>query len=777
MRPSPTHNASIQVALLLTGLLAWSAPPTAAAEPKELAVGLQITSTLNYPNTPMSVTIDFADLIRQRRIDGVLDSNSIRVINSASGQAVRSARTEDFAYSDRGRIEWVVASPEHTTWSIRFRTVDALARPPLQPADQVPAVGVGDLLRYNSGTNRPITSFYSAELHDLTGDGRPDLVGSWNYAYRDRDPWAAPILYPALETGSPTRFGDLQRLRYFEPNTPETIRDLHTAYSSVDCVDFNSDGRLDLLYLNASTRTARILLGTTRRQPGGVPLFQADRSISVPRSNHCQAVDLDGDNDLDLVFANQWLQNTADEGWPLKLAAPAQLDLPAGCAFADLDSDGRLDAIHSESPAENATGGRLLWRRRLATVAPTFQPPVLLKSITESDITMVSASTLNDDTVLCVQHDAFQQLTFYRQLKTTPLRFTRLGRAESPSAVLALSDQAWPCLCDWDGDGDQDLLVGGGYGWPRVVINHGTDKQPSYREAQKILSDSKPIRLLRNPILGPPNSSHNMGYSYPVLVDWDNDGRRDLLCPNETNRIFWFQNLAPPGTSPRFGPRRQIHCEGFPDSVRLKTLSAVTAASPKSNNGVYPFEPTRPFMWRTGNAVADFNGDGLLDFVTLDGSVARAALFVQSRDTRGNLKLKRQANIRLEDGRLLTDAVVNRSSHWTESFRAVDWNRDGLIDLVYSVAGSHGGTLENGSIYLLKNVGTRTAPLFQAPTTFKCYGRPIRVTNHGPHPWVGDYNGDGLPDLIACVEWSVYPYYAHAALMMPEPPRYRLLGH
>ena len=91
MRPSPTHNDSIHVALLLTGLLAWSAQPTAAAEPKELTVGLQITSSLTFPNTPMSVTIDFADLIRQRRITGVLDSNSIRVINSASGQAVRSA--------------------------------------------------------------------------------------------------------------------------------------------------------------------------------------------------------------------------------------------------------------------------------------------------------------------------------------------------------------------------------------------------------------------------------------------------------------------------------------------------------------------------------------------------------------------------------------------------------------------------------------------------------------------------------------------------------------
>jgi len=99
MRPFPTHNASIHVALLLTELLAWSTQPTAAAEPKELAVGLQITSRLTFPNTPMSVTIDFADLIRQRRVTGVLDSNSIRVINSANGQGVPTMRC-DWSISD-----------------------------------------------------------------------------------------------------------------------------------------------------------------------------------------------------------------------------------------------------------------------------------------------------------------------------------------------------------------------------------------------------------------------------------------------------------------------------------------------------------------------------------------------------------------------------------------------------------------------------------------------------------------------------------------------------
>jgi hypothetical protein len=306
------------------------------------------------------------------------------------------------------------------------------------------------------------------------------------------------------------------------------------------------------------------------------------------------------------------------------------------------------------------------------------------------------------------------------------------------------------------------------------VINTGTDTWPRYENARRILSAGEPIRLLRNPLLGPPRNSHNMGYPYPVLVDWDADGCQDLFCPNETNRIFWFRNISNQGTAPRFGSRQQVLCDGFPDSPELKKLSATRATSRQSNNGVYPQELERPFMWRTGAAVADFNGDTLLDFVTCEGSVSRAALFVQYRDDSRHLRLKRHSVVRLKDGRELTGQVADRRANWTESFRPVDWNRDGLIDLVYSTAGSHHGTLEGGSIYLLINVGTRTTPLFDGPQTMKCYGRSIRISNHGPHPWIGDYNSDGLPDMIACVEWSVYPFYSHAALMMNKPPVTRL---
>ena len=256
-----------------------------------------------------------------------------------------------------------------------------------------------------------------------------------------------------------------------------------------------------------------------------------------------------------------------------------------------------------------------------------------------------------------------------------------------------------------------------------------------------------------------------MGYPYPAYVDWDGDGLPDLIFPNETNRIFWYRNI---GTrdQPEFGPRQQLIVDGYPDDEEKRDHVAGLALDKDLPNHPYPFDATSPFFWRSGGAFADWNDDGICDLAIHDED-RRLTLFVQYEAEDGTRHLRKERRLLLSDGRQIDDSIVGREKHWTESFRAIDWTGDGRLDLIYNTAGS-------GHIYLLLNEGTKSDPVFGLPRQLCCYGEPISFTIHGPNAWPGDLDGDGKADLLGCVEWSVYPFFAHAALEMDRHPDWTL---
>jgi hypothetical protein len=539
-----------------------------------------------------------------------------------------------------------------------------------------------------------------------------------------------------------------------------------------DLADLNRDGLADLVYSPSGGNKIFLYLSAGRRDAGASPVFVAEGSPSRQTDTWgpCRAVDLGGDGPVDFVLGTTYLKNTNPDGWPVRLGQPVGLDAGRDPCFYDVDADGRLDAVSlADGPAEEPRARRVAWRRNLGNDPPRFAPPVPLEDIDEFWCCAVAAVPDGSRRGLLVEHDVYQAVSFYEQVPDGGRpTFRRFGRAVSDSAVLSLGDQAWPYFCDWDADGDLDLLVGGGYGWPRIVINQGSRERPAWSEARPILSEGKPIRVLRDEVLGGEHW-HNMGYPYPAFVDWDADGLPDLILPNETNRIFWYKNV---GTrqEPRFGPRRQVVCDGYPDGPQQRERTRKLAADRQVANHPYPYEEGRPFFWRTGAGLADLNGDGLVDLVTHDGFTRKATLFVQYRDASGKLRLKKDRALALTDGRAIDDSIVGRKQHWTESFRSADWDGDGRVDIIYSCAGSAGAS----SVYLLRNAGTADEPVFEPPRTLCCFGEPIKVTNHGPHPAVADLDGDGKPDLLTCVEWSVYPFYCHAAIEMPQRPEYAL---
>ena len=174
---------------------------------------------------------------------------------------------------------------------------------------------------------------------------------------------------------------------------------------------------------------------------------------------------------------------------------------------------------------------------------------------------------------MLLQCDAYQKIVFCELTGFAAGEpcFEPGATAASLAAVASWSDQAWPCQCDWNGDGVWDLLIGGGYGWPRLVLNEGSNERPSLREPEPIEAADGIIRVLRDDILHG-NHPHNMGYPYPVLVDWDGDGLRDLLLPNETNRIVWYRNIGT-NKEPRFGRGEFLEVDGFADSASLRAAS------------------------------------------------------------------------------------------------------------------------------------------------------------------------------------------------------------
>ena len=227
---------------------------------------LKVTTPLEFDNVPLDPLIDFGERIRKAGGEGFIDLNSIEVINVATGQVQPHALSR-FESATSLHVEWVIASREHVVYEIRFRSTPA--RIAASPQEYTPAIGVGDLLRYNAGHPRPITMFYGMSLVDLDGDGHRDLAGCWNYSYRADDPRSGIVYYPrvieeggaqqadSLNANKTFQFGDLTRLRYREAPDAVGLEHFTHTYTSADFADMNGDGRIDLVVTASAPRPRR----------------------------------------------------------------------------------------------------------------------------------------------------------------------------------------------------------------------------------------------------------------------------------------------------------------------------------------------------------------------------------------------------------------------------------------------------------------------------------------------------------------------------------------
>ncbi len=144
-----------------------------------------------------------------------------------------------------------------------------------------------------------------------------------------------------------------------------------------------------------------------------------------------------------------------------------------------------------------------------------------------------------------------------------------------------------PFACDWDGDGDLDLLVGNFKGTFFVFDGEGEGR---FAPAARPLLDMEGAALKTQGV-----------HSDPFVIDWDGDGDLDLLATSHTGTIELAENQAISGEASREA------------GARLAPFRTLISPTPQAG----PAGSTRMH-------VADVDGDGDLDLlvgdkVTVDG--------------------------------------------------------------------------------------------------------------------------------------------------------------
>ncbi len=121
----------------------------------------------------------------------------------------------------------------------------------------------------------------------------------------------------------------------------------------------------------------------------------------------------------------------------------------------------------------------------------------------------------------------------------------RYRRVENREDVMGIYSKLH--LADWDGDGLKDLLVGqDGPGGQKMVWykNKGTQTAPAFSAPQ--------VLELPEPRMSRPS---------PYVVDWDGDGKMDLVCGTERPTVLFFRNKGSVA-SPELEEGRELKLEG-----------------------------------------------------------------------------------------------------------------------------------------------------------------------------------------------------------------------
>lgn len=215
---------------------------------------------------------------------------------------------------------------------------------------------------------------------------------------------------------------------------------------------------------------------------------------------------------------------------------------------------------------------------------------------------------------------------------------------------------------DWDKDGDVDLIVGQEDGRIAFMENTGKVKNnmPVFKEPEFFKQEADDL------IFG--------ALSTPWSVDWDNDGDEDLIAGNTAGYIGFIENLSG-GVNPKWAEPVYLEENGNPIRILAGYNGSIQG-------------PCEAKWGYTTLSVGDWDMDGLHDIVA--NSITGTIVWYRNIGKAGKPKMAAAQNIEVAwkvappkpDWRWRNPEKTEMSAPWRTTPVIKDVDKDGVSDLV-----------------------------------------------------------------------------------------------
>ena len=270
----------------------------------------------------------------------------------------------------------------------------------------------------------------------------------------------------------------------------------------------------------------------------------------------------------------------------------------------------------------------------------------------------------NDGDLDIICGEFIDKFTWFENIgsRTSP-KYAEGRYLENNNGIITMGlEMIIPVSMDWDDDGDIDLIVGDEDGRVAFMENTGDvdGHMPVFNSPRYFQQKTEYLKF--------------GALVTPFSTDWDDDGDEDLICGNSAGYIGFIENLDG-GNPPQWAP--PAYLEADDEVIRIQAGYNGSIQGPCESKWGY-----------TTLSVADWNGDGLKDIIV--NSIWGIILWYENIGSQGNPKLASEKPVRVQwEGQPPNlewnwwDPEPNTlATQWRTTPTAIDWNKDGLMDLI-----------------------------------------------------------------------------------------------